>query len=161
MPFEWSNLVISIVAFLILYLLLNKYAFGPLFGIMETRRERVLSELKTAEQNRKSSEALIAEQKKELEATRKEAHEILEQARVTASRQAEELVAQAREEAARQKAEALRDIEREKNKAVAVLKSQVSAMSVLIASKIVEKQVDEQSQHALIEQYLNEVGGPK
>lgn len=161
MPFEWSNFAISIVSFLILYWFLNKYAFGKLFGIMEKRRELVLNELQTAEQNRKSSEALIAEQKQALEETRKEAHEIVERARQTATRQAEETIAHARAEATRLKEEALREIESEKDKAVAALKSQVSAMSVLIASKIIEKQVDEKSQQALVEQYLNEVGGQK
>lgn len=57
------------------------------------------------------------------------------------------------------KEEAVRDIENEKNKAVAALRSQVSAMSVLIASKIIEKQIDEKSQEQLVEHYLKEVGG--
>jgi F-type H+-transporting ATPase subunit b len=154
-----SSLIISIVSFLILYWLLDRYAFSKLFGIMEKRREIVMTELKSAEENRKSSEALIAEQKKELEATRKEAYEIMERAKQTANRQTEESLAQARAEAARIKDEALRDIESEKNKAIAALRSQVSAMSVMIASKIIEKQVDEKSQQALIDQYLKEVGG--
>ena len=59
----------------------------------------------------------------------------------------------------RLKDEALKDIENEKNKAVAALRSQVGAMSVLIASKIIEKQIDEKSQEELVEHYLKEVGG--
>jgi F-type H+-transporting ATPase subunit b len=57
------------------------------------------------------------------------------------------------------KEEALKDIENEKNNAVAALRSQVSALSVMIASKIIEKQVDEKSQEQLVEHYLKEVGG--
>jgi F-type H+-transporting ATPase subunit b len=160
-PFQWSNFFITIIAFLILYWFLNKFAFSKLFNIMETRRQHVLNEMNVAEQNRKSSEDLIAEQRAALEATRKEAHEIIERARQAASRQADEAIAHAREESVRLKEEAIADIEREKNKAVSTLKAQVSAMSVMIASKIIEKQVDAKSQEALVEQYLNEVGGEK
>ncbi|NTX59019.1 ATP synthase F0 subunit B, partial [Myxococcus sp. CA039A] len=74
-------------------------------------------------------------------------------------KQAEDIIRQAKEEAARIKEEALRDIETEKNLAVAALRSQVSAMSVMIASKIIEKQIDEKSQEQLVEHYLKEVGG--
>jgi F-type H+-transporting ATPase subunit b len=159
MQFVWSTFIFAIVAFLILYLLLKKYAFGPLFNIMEQRRTHILDQIQQAEQNRKAAEQLMAEQKEAIQNARNEAKAIIEQARITSSKQAEELIQQAKEEAARLKEEALRDIENERNKAVAALRSQVSAMSVLIASKIIEKQIDEKSQEQLIEHYLKEVGG--
>lgn len=156
--FHWESLVFAAAAFLILYWLLNKYAFGPLFGIMEKRREMVLGELEQAEQNRKDSEKLLAEQKAAIDEARKEAYEIIEQARVTSVKQADEVVRQAREESNRLKDDALKDIENEKNKAIAALRSQVAGMSVMIASKIIEKQIDEKSQEQLVDQYLQEVG---
>lgn len=159
MSFVPSSFIIAIVAFLVLYALLKKFAFGPLFGIMEQRRTYVTSEIQTAEQNRKETEKLLAEQKEALQATRKEAHDIIEQARQTSSKQADDIIAQAKAEASRLKEEAVRDIETEKNKAVAALRREVSAMSVLIASKIIEKQIDEKSQEQLVEHYLKEVGG--
>ncbi|WP_426450452.1 F0F1 ATP synthase subunit B [Paenibacillus sp. S-38] len=159
MEINWSSFIIQIVAFLVLYLLLQKYAFGPLFGILEKRRQHVLDQVQAADNNRKQVEQLVEEQKQALQQTRKEAHDIIEQARQTSSKQADDIIAQAKAEAVRLKEEAVRDIENEKNKAVAALRSQVSAMSVLIASKIIEKQIDEKSQEQLVEQYLKEVGG--
>lgn len=157
--FVWESFVFAIIAFLILYWLLSKYAFGPLFSVMEQRRERVLSEMQGAEKDRKDAEQYLAEQRKAMENVRQEAFDILEQARKTSAKQAEELIASAKAESTRIKEEALKDIENEKKQAVAALRSQVSAMSVMIASKIIEKQVDEKSQEQLINQYLNEVGG--
>ena len=159
MSFVWTSFVYAIVAFFVLYLLLKKYAFGPLFGMMEKRRDHIQEQIQTAEQNRKEAEQLLNEQKQELQNTRKEALEIIEQARTTSSRQADDIVAQARAEATRIKEDALKDIENEKNKAISALRSQVSAMSVMIASKIIEKQIDEKTQHELVEQYLKQVGG--
>lgn len=159
MHIEWSTFFIQIVAFLILYALLQKFAFGPLFGMMEKRRQLVKDQIQTADNNRKQAELLLEEQKQALQQTRKEAYDIIEQAKQTGSKQADDIVHAAREEANRLKDEALKDIENEKNKAVAALRSQVSAMSVLIASKIIEKQIDEKSQEQLVEHYLKEVGG--
>ncbi|WP_127581085.1 F0F1 ATP synthase subunit B [Paenibacillus koleovorans] len=159
MTFIWTSTVYSLVAFLILLWLLKKFAFGPLFGIMEKRQSLIADQISTAEKNRADSEKLLAEQKQAIQAARKDAYDLIEQAKVTSVRQADEILAQAKEEANRIKNEALKDIENEKNKAIASLRSQVSAMSVLIASKIIDKQVDEKSQQELIDQYLKQVGG--
>jgi F-type H+-transporting ATPase subunit b len=156
---QWSTFFIQIVAFLILYLLLSKFAFGPLFGMMEKRRQMVKDQLDTADNNRKQAQQLLEEQKEALQQARKEAYDIIEQAKQTSTKQADEIIHAARAETTRLKDEALQDIESEKNKAVAALRSQVGAMSVMIASKIIEKQIDEQSQEQLVEHYLKEVGG--
>lgn len=159
MAFHWESLVFAMIAFLLLYWLLNKYAFGPLFGMMEQRRKLVQDQMQSAEQNRVQSEQLLAEQKQAIQDARKEAYGIIEQAKLTSTRQAEDILAAAKEEAGRLKDEAVKEIENEKNKAVVAVRSQVSGLAVLIASKIIEQQVDEQAQEKLINQYLNEVGG--
>ncbi|WP_019535638.1 F0F1 ATP synthase subunit B [Paenibacillus ginsengihumi] len=159
MEFVWTSTVIAILAFALLYWLLSKYAFGPLIAVMEKRRELIKEQMNTAESSRKQAEQQLEEQKKALQAARQEAYEIIEQARTTSAKQADDILEQAKSEASRMKEEALRDIENEKNKAVTALKAQVSAMSVMIASKIIEKQIDEKSQQELVDQYLKEVGG--
>ncbi|MFC5403576.1 F0F1 ATP synthase subunit B [Cohnella soli] len=153
-----SNFFIQLVAFAILFWLLSRYAFKPLFGIMEQRRQLVKEQMENAQNNRSDSERLLEEQKQALQQARKEAHDIIEQARTTGSKQADEIVQAARNESSRIKEEAVRDIDTEKNKAVAALKAEVSGLSVQIASKIIGKQVDEQSQKQLVDEYLQEVG---
>ncbi len=158
MEFVWTSTVITIVAFVLLYLLLNKYAFGPLFNIMEQRKRLVVGELEQAEANRKESAALLEEQRKAIEQARKEALEIVENSRKVSTKSAEELVEAAKNEAARLKEAAQQDIVSEKNQAIAELRKQVGEMSVKIASKIIEKEVDASAQEALVDKYLKEVG---
>jgi F-type H+-transporting ATPase subunit b len=155
---EWSNFFIQLVAFGILYWLLSRYAFGPLFSIMEQRKQFVKDQLENAENSRKQAEQQYEEQKSALQQARKDAYDIIEQAKQTSSKQADEIVQTAKSEAGRLKDEAVKDIESEKNKAIAALRGQVSGMSVMIASKIIEKQIDDKSQEQLVNQYLNEVG---
>lgn len=158
MNFVWESFVIQLAAFVVLFLLLQRFAFKPLLGIMEKRRELVKEQMESAQKNRAEADQFIEEQKQALQQARKEAYDIIEQAKTTGSRQADEIVLAARNEAGRLKEEALREIESEKNKAIADLKAQVSSLSVLIASKIIEKQVDEKAQEQLVAQYLQEVG---
>lgn len=158
MSFHWESTVIAIIAFVLLYWLLNKYAFGPLFGVMEKRRQLVNEEIEAAESSRREAEQQLAEQKRALEEARKEAQDIIESARRTSQKQADEIIQAAREEANRLKNEAIREIQNEKNNAIAALRRQVSGLSVQIASKILEKQVDEKAHEQLVDQYLREVG---
>ncbi|KIL36643.1 ATP synthase F0F1 subunit B [Cohnella kolymensis] len=158
MSFNWTTFVIQLVSFGLLFWFLQRKAFGPLLGIMEKRRQAIQEQLDSASNNRSDAERLIEEQKQALQQARKEAYDIIEQAKSTGSKQAEDIVIAARNESNRLKEDAVRDIETEKNKAVASLKAQVSGLSVLIASKIIEKQVDEQTQKQLVDEYLQEVG---
>nr|WP_274362454.1 MULTISPECIES: F0F1 ATP synthase subunit B [unclassified Paenibacillus] len=157
MNFVWESTVITIIAFGILYWLLNKYAFGPLFNMMEQRKQLVLGELEQAEANRKESSALLDEQRKAIEQARKEAQDIVEQTRKISAKSAEDIIEAAKNEAQRLKTSAMEDIVNEKNQAIAELRNQVGEMSVKIASKIIEKEVDAKAQDQLIDKYLKEV----
>lgn len=160
MEFNWTSLVFALVAFLILYWLLNKYAFGPLFSIMEKRRELVVQQVEEAKQTREQASVYVEEQKQALQQARKEAYDIIEQSKQTSGKQAAQIIDLAKNEASRLKDEAVRDIENEKNKAVEQLRNEVGVVSVKIASKLLEKEVKEDHvQEELVDQYLKEVGG--
>ncbi|WP_017810974.1 MULTISPECIES: F0F1 ATP synthase subunit B [Paenibacillus] len=158
MHFVWSSFVFTIIAFLILYWLLNRYAFGPLFSIMEKRRELIKQQMDEAAQTRQQATQYVEEQKAALQQARKDAQDIIEQARQTSNSQTEQLLNQAKEESMRLKDEAARDIENEKNKAVAALRSEIGAVSVQIASKVLQKEVDANAQEQLVDNYLKDVG---
>lgn len=159
MHIHLTTFVIMIVSFGLLYLLLQKYAFGPLFSIMEKRREYVMDQISSAETSRAESEKLLTEQKQAVITARNEAYQIMEQARALSAKQADDIISQAKAEANRLKEEAVRDIESERQKAQAALRGEVQQLSVLVASKILGQQIDEKAQAALIEKALKEAGG--
>ncbi|MGG4216719.1 F0F1 ATP synthase subunit B [Paenibacillus jamilae] len=160
MSLNWTSIVFTIIAFLILYWLLTRYAFGPLFSVMEKRRQLVLQQMNEAAQTREQASAYVEEQKQALQQARKEAYDIIEQSKQTGNKQAEQIITQAKDEAVRLKDEAVREITSERNKAVAELRSEVGKASVQIASKLIQKEIKEdQVQGELVDQYLKEVGG--
>ncbi|MFC7678603.1 F0F1 ATP synthase subunit B [Paenibacillus sp. GCM10028914] len=160
MTIVWETIVISILAFGVLYVLLHKFAFSKLFAIMEQRRELVMNQMNEAAQTREQAITYVEQQKQALEQARQEAHEIIERSKQTSNKQAEQILELASEEASRIKSEAVRDIESEKNKAVAELRSELGSVSVKIASKLLEREVkNDNVQEELVDQYLKEVGG--
>ena len=68
------------------------------------------------------------------------------------------LLCAARTEADRLKESAKLEIEQQKEKAVAAIREQVASLSVLIASKVIEKELTEKDQEKLINDYIQEIG---
>ncbi|GGH32734.1 F0F1 ATP synthase subunit B [Paenibacillus segetis] len=160
MKILWENILITMIAFGILYWLLNKYAFGKLFAVMEQRRELVLGQLNEAKQTREQANVYVEEQKDALKQARQEALGIIEQSKQSSSKQARDLLEQAKADALRLKNEAVRDIESERNKAVETLRTEIGSYSVSIASKLIEREIESNpaEQEKLVNKYLGEVG---
>ena len=153
-----GSFIIQILAFAILYWLLQKYAFGPLLGVMQKRQESIENQIKTAEKNRTDAEQYLKEQKEAIQAARQEAQQIVENAKASSKKEAEEIVRSARDEAERLKNQAVQQIKHETDQAVAKLREQVGSLSVILASKIIEKELDEKAQSQLIDDFMKEVG---
>jgi F-type H+-transporting ATPase subunit b len=126
---------------------------------MEKREEIVNENLDSAEKNRKEAEEFIVQQRKELEKARVEAQEIIQQAKKLSEQQGQDILEQARQNAERLKDSALAEIQREKEQAVTALREQVASLSVLVASKVIEKELNEKDQEQFVQEYLEEVGG--
>ena len=130
-------------------------------GIMQQREELVASEIDAAEKARKETHALLEEQKALLKEARTEAQTIIEGAKKQADANREEIVSAARAEAARLKEAAVRDIEAEKEKAIAAVREEVVSLSVLAASKVLEKEISEADNSALIKETIAKAGEAK
>lgn len=156
--FAFGDAIAQLFFFLILLMLLRKFAWGPLMNMMKEREDYISSEIESAEKSREEAARLQREASEELKQTRQDAQKIIEDARQTATRQEKEIVASARKEGDRMKESARQEIEQEKEKAVQQLKDQVASMSVMIASKVIEKELSEQDQKELIDQYVNDTG---
>nr|WP_206703367.1 F0F1 ATP synthase subunit B [Bacillus mycoides] len=144
--------------FLLLLVMLRKFAWGPLMGIMKEREEHVTNEIDAAERSNAEAKKLVEEQREMLKQSRVEAQELIERAKKQAVDQKDVIVAAAKEEAESIKTSAVQEIQREKEQAIAALQEQVASLSVHIASKVIEKELKEEDQVKLIRDYIKEVG---
>lgn len=156
--FTWVDALYQLAAFFVLLYLLKKFAFGPVMNMMEKREKHIADQISSAEKNREEAEKYLAEQRDAIQGARNEALEIVENAKTMGDQQAKETLESARREAERLKQTALAEINTEKEQAVAALREQVSTLSVLVASKVIEKELNEQEQEKLIQDTLREVG---
>ena len=155
---NYGDIIFQLVMFLLLLFLLKKFAWGPLMGIMIARQEHIASEINAAENSRLEAQKIIEEQRNMLKEARNEAQILMENARKQGDIQREEIVALARAEAERLKETAKLEIDTQKEKAVAAIREQVAHLSVLIASKVIERELSAQDQDALINEYIKEAG---
>ncbi|MTH54017.1 F0F1 ATP synthase subunit B [Bacillus mangrovi] len=153
-----GDIIFQLLSFLILLALLKRFAWKPLMGIMQQRAEFIADEIDSAEKRNSEAAKLIEEQRELLKQARLEAQNLIENAKKIGEQQKEEIVIAARNESARLKESARKEIEQEKEQAVAALRSQVASLSVMIASKVIEKELNEQAQEKLISDYLKEAG---
>ncbi|MGP7817047.1 F0F1 ATP synthase subunit B [Niallia sp. 01092] len=155
---NYGDIILQLVVFIVLLFLLKKLAWGPLMGIMKQREEFVANEIEAAEKSRKDAANVLEEQRVLLKEARVEAQNLMENAKAQANAQREQIIADAKQDAERLKSSALLEIDQQKEKAVAAIRDQVSSLSVLIASKVIEKELNEQDQEKLINDYIQEVG---
>ena len=159
--FNTGDVIATVLIFGILMILLKKFAWGPLMGIMQEREELVAKDIDAAEKARKETAAILEEQKALLKEARTEAQAIIEGAKKQGEATREEIVGAARAEADRLKESAVRDIEAEKEKAIAAVREEVVSLSVLAASKVLGKEISEADNSELIKQTIAKAGEAK
>ena len=148
----------ALLSFAILLVLLKKFAWGPLMATMEKRENHIANEIDVAEKNRAEAEKASKEAAEQLKQTRQEAQQIIEDAKLAGQQQEQNILEAARVAAERIKETAQEDIRQEKEKAVQALQEQVATLSVQIATKVIEKEINAQDQEKLIADYIKEVG---
>lgn len=153
-----GDILFQLVMFLILMALLKKFAWGPLMGIMKQREDHIASEINSAEESRQEAKKLLEEQRSLLKEARTEAQGLIENAKKQAEVQRDEIIVTARSEAERIKESAKLEIEQQKEQAVSAIREQVASLSVLIASKVIEKELSAEDQEKLINEYIQEAG---
>jgi F-type H+-transporting ATPase subunit b len=149
--------VTQILGFLLLVWGLNKWAFKPLLGLLEKRRESIAAEFKAADDRKADAEKLRTQYEQELRGIEAKARQRLQESMAEGQRLAGEIKTQAQEEASRRLHQAEDEIAREREKAKEILKEQMVALSVRAAEKILRQKLDDPTQRKLAGEFIDEV----
>lgn len=137
---------------------IEKFAWGPLKEVMDKREHDINKDIDDAEQAKLNAQKLEEQNKQTLKETQDEVQRILEDSKVQARKQHEEIIHEANIRANGMIETAQNEINSEKERAIADINNQVSELSVLIASKVLQKEISEKDQKALVEKYIKEAG---
>ena len=151
----------TILTFLVLLWLLAKFAWRPLLQALETRQELIRKSLDDAQEARRELERLHVESAQILKEARVQADSIITQTRADGERLREEMRQKARTEADTVVRNAERQIQLETARALQQIRHEAADLSVMIASKLIQRNLSKEDNERLIEDALNQVEARK
>ncbi len=146
------------IAFAIVAIALMKFAFPGLKKSLAARSEKIQSDIEGAERARREAEEEKARYEAQLGDARAQANGIVEEARVAAEQVRRDLIAKAEADAGEIRTRAQEDARLAAERAMSDLQGRVADLSIELAEKIVEHNLDRDTQLALVESYITSVG---
>jgi len=134
-----------------------KYVWPPITGAMQARAERIAEGLAAADRANHDLELAQEKAVQRLKEAKEEAASIVDMAHKRANQIVDEARDTAREESERVKASARAEIEQETNRAREELRSQVAALSLAGAEKVLGKAIDRQAHAELVDSLASEL----
>jgi F-type H+-transporting ATPase subunit b len=147
----------TLVVFVGLVLLLGKFAWKPLLKALHERERHLEHVLHETERARNESEGLLSEHRKQMARAADEVRGILEKARQDAQAAADQLVKQAQGEAEAARQRAQRDIATARDQALAEIWQKTADMAVLVAGRVLAKELNDADHHRLLEAAIQEL----
>ena len=153
-----SELVWGTISFVILLGLFVKFGYPAVVKTMKAREDRIRGDLEQAEGTKTEAETVLAEYRAQLADARAEAGRIIDEARQAADQVRRDLIARAEADATELRQRASEDTRLAGERAMADLRGRVSDLAIELAEKVVERNLDRDTQMALIDNYINSVG---
>jgi F-type H+-transporting ATPase subunit b len=147
----------TIICFLVVLVVLKKYAFGPIQQMIDTRRESIQQAIAEADNAREEARKLLEEHRKLIGQAKSESEEILGEARRVADAQRDRVKQETEEDRRRRLEETRRQIEQATAQALGQIRDEVGKLSLLAAEKITRKSLTDADQQRLIDEALAEI----
>ena len=151
----------TILTFLVLVTILAKFAWGPLLAALDARQETIRKSLDDAQQAKRDLERLQQESAQIIREARVEAESVISQSRTDATRLREEMRQQARAEADVIVKNAEQQIQMETARALQQIRHEAIDLSVMIASKIIQRNISKEDNERLIDDALKQMEARK
>lgn len=148
----------TLLAFLIVFMVLRKYAWGPILSSLNQREKTIADSLATAERVKREMAQLKSENEELMAKAREERGVMLKEARETKDKIINEAKDQAKVEANKIIAEAQQAINAQKMAALTDVKNQVGKLVIEVTEKVLRKQLaTPEAQEAHIKDLVEEV----
>ena len=155
--FFW--VIVSSLNFVLFLVIANRVFGSSLSKMLSSRRTRIEQGLRDAEQAKTDRANAQAERTETLAEARREARELLERAQKVAQETRDADIAATKAELERLRERATADIEAEKLRAIADLRSEVADLALAAAGKVVGSSMTGETQRRLVEDFLKESTG--
>ena len=154
---DLQQILSQAVSFLLLLWLLRRFAWGPLLGVLDLRRNRIEEEFRQIAQTKSELARLQEDYGRRLAAIEEEARTKIQQAILDGKRVGAEIQEQAREQAAAILAKSKDAVEMELAKARVTLRDQVARMTIEAVERVLRGTLDAKTDRRLVDQILEEL----
>ena len=144
----------TLAIFLVVLFVLSKFAYPKILEAVEARDKAMEDALAAAKRDREEAAALLAEHRKAVEAARDEAQKIITDARASGEKVRTDVIEQAHREQQSMLERARAEIIAERDRAMAELRRQTVDLAVRAASKVIERNLDVESNRVVVESFL-------
>ena len=144
----------TLIIFAILFVVLTKFAYKPLFAAVEAREKALEDAVEGAKRDREEAAKHLALQLANLETAKVEAQKIIADSRLMAEKVRTDLLEATKAQQNEMLESARRMIESEKLSAIAEMRLQAIELAISGASKVIEKNLDSAGNRQIVESFL-------
>ncbi|HEY8832674.1 MAG TPA: F0F1 ATP synthase subunit B [Gemmatimonadaceae bacterium] len=144
----------TLITFVILFAILGKLVFPKITAAVEAREKALEEAIQGAKRDREEAARALAEQQKQIEGARLEAQKIIVEGRQAGEKVRATMIEETHQQQQAMLERARREIEMEKEKAIAELRREAIELAIAGASKVIEKNLDDESNREIVESFL-------
>ena len=145
----------AVINLLVLYFFVNKFLFKRLGGFMEARSESIASDIEKGRELKTAGETYRLKYEQMIREGEVEGRRIVTEARDMAEKEYAEILARAKKEAEWLLSKAKEEEQLHQEKLAARLKTDVAELSIIVASKIIESNMDSETNRELVKKFLD------
>jgi F-type H+-transporting ATPase subunit b len=152
------NFVLTMaIAFVILFVILKSFAFGPIFAMLQARQDKIRQDLDDAEARRAEMVRLQKEYEQRLAQIEDEARNKIQAAVKEAQAARDELLQKAHSEAQTIVERSRQEIVREREIANAEMRNQIAHLSAQVAGRLIKQTLDPNAHSRLVDEVIGTI----
>ena len=155
---QWGDFLFYLITFIVLIWLVKYFAWDSVAGMMDKRATKIANDIDSASNDRKKAAELAKKREAALKDSRAEASQIVDQAKKNGEDQKATIINDANEEAAAMRDRAQKDIAQQKEEALEGVKDDVAELSIEIASKVIQKELNPSNHKDLVDSDIEGLG---
>jgi F-type H+-transporting ATPase subunit b len=150
-------IVWTILSFLVLLIVLAKFAWNPILKMLGDREGQIRSALEQAERARTEASEMMKQNEKNLARAEEEYQKMIREGKAFAEKMKDEIVVKAKQQAQQELKQAAEEIQRNVEAAKLQLRSEVAGLAIQAAEKILEETLDANRQKKLTDSVINKL----
>jgi F-type H+-transporting ATPase subunit b len=147
----------TLLIFVALWLLLRKYAFPAIFAAVEAREKALEDAIAAAKRDREEAAKLLDDHRRQIDAARADAQRLIAEGAKAGEKIRTEMIEEARHQQQEILDRARQEIGAERDRAIAELRREAVDLAIKGASRVIERNLDDDTNRKIVEQFLGDL----